>query len=717
MTLLTPSALFFAALLAVPVLVHIFKPRRVRKTPFSSLRWLAHSPQKLSRRIRWHQLLLFAMRAGFLLLLVFALARPLWTADGAQIVTDRVIVLDVSRSMALRVPARATPLERARDIAVEMIESAPPGTRTTVLLAGKTARRLGVPERDAAALLPDLRRVEPTEEGTNLAAALALAKPLFASSRGQSELVFLTDNHQGVWDADRIGAFAAQTPSGLHVRVIDVGSGGAANGWISSARVVETGNPPRRLLRIELASTGGDPQERTLHVRGISGETDAVRSVALEPGQLTVLHLELPEGQLHGQAAKLTLEPRDGLADDDEFYVTLDPRAGLRVLLIAPETPGPLSTGPGFALRTAINSLTDSGIRSSRVTLRAPATVSAADLNEADVVVLADVPELPESITAALHERVRTSAGLAVFLGKRIRSDWYNRNHFRALQPTEGLLPFEIGAVASPASRQPWLIPTRPTALLAGLGDPLVGDLAEVSSNRYYRLPAVLPSSASALAKVADDTPVLVEHRVGAGNVLVVNASPDDAFSDFPARKVFVPFVDRMLASLGRSRGRAFITGDAVALPLDGVRPGQTVTLTTPRDERRSIVVRGEVGHPTLELDNLERSGIYRVEGGNMVPLVFTMNADRADSTLSPTDAATLRSWWQPLECVVEPASQYSEKKPTHEAFPIWPVLLLTAVILLAAETLTAAWFCPKLAPPAAASLIQQQRLNIHHSS
>ncbi len=103
MALLTPGALFFAALLAVPVIVHLLKPRRVRQTPFSSLRWLAHSPQKLSRRIRWHQILLFAMRAGFLLLLVFALARPLWSRGDAQAITDRVIVLDVGRSMALRV--------------------------------------------------------------------------------------------------------------------------------------------------------------------------------------------------------------------------------------------------------------------------------------------------------------------------------------------------------------------------------------------------------------------------------------------------------------------------------------------------------------------------------------------------------------------------------------------------------------------------------------
>src|SRR5437868_15013398 len=94
-TLLAPWALAAAGLLAVPVIIHLFKPRRVRQTPFSSLRWLHLSPQKLSRRIQWHQVLLFLLRAGFLTLLVFALAKPLLTTGGEAGSRERFIVLDV----------------------------------------------------------------------------------------------------------------------------------------------------------------------------------------------------------------------------------------------------------------------------------------------------------------------------------------------------------------------------------------------------------------------------------------------------------------------------------------------------------------------------------------------------------------------------------------------------------------------------------------------
>src|SRR5438552_80817 len=69
MTLLAPLALIGALLLILPIIVHLFKPRKMRQTPFSSLRWLKQTHQRLSRRIEWHQWLLFLLRAGCILLL------------------------------------------------------------------------------------------------------------------------------------------------------------------------------------------------------------------------------------------------------------------------------------------------------------------------------------------------------------------------------------------------------------------------------------------------------------------------------------------------------------------------------------------------------------------------------------------------------------------------------------------------------------------------
>src|SRR2546425_13363986 len=130
MTFLVPFALIGVLLLIVPIVAHLFKPRKMKQTPFSSLRWLKESQQRLSRRIQWHQWLLFLLRAGCILLLVFALAKPLFGLWGSQSV-DRFVIVDVSRSMAYQRQEQASPLDRAVDLAGRYVQTARVRDRTS----------------------------------------------------------------------------------------------------------------------------------------------------------------------------------------------------------------------------------------------------------------------------------------------------------------------------------------------------------------------------------------------------------------------------------------------------------------------------------------------------------------------------------------------------------------------------------------------------------
>src|SRR4051812_29522975 len=136
MSFLAPAALFGVLLLSIPVLVHLFKPRKMRQTPFSSLRWLRQTQQRMSRRIQWHQMLLFLLRAAFILLLVVALAKPLVGTQQQSRYTDRFIILDVSRSMAYKAGDRPSPLERAKQIAQDLMTQGKEGDRTALLFTG-----------------------------------------------------------------------------------------------------------------------------------------------------------------------------------------------------------------------------------------------------------------------------------------------------------------------------------------------------------------------------------------------------------------------------------------------------------------------------------------------------------------------------------------------------------------------------------------------------
>ncbi len=139
---LAPFALAGLAALAVPVVIHLLKPRRVRIVPFSSLRWLRASQHRFSRRIQWHQILLFLLRAGFLLLLVMAAARPVWQRRGGGGSAHRFVVVDASRSMGTAFRDHADPMTTARGIADRLVAQAGPGRQTAVLVSGHAPRAL-----------------------------------------------------------------------------------------------------------------------------------------------------------------------------------------------------------------------------------------------------------------------------------------------------------------------------------------------------------------------------------------------------------------------------------------------------------------------------------------------------------------------------------------------------------------------------------------------
>jgi aerotolerance regulator-like protein/VWA domain-containing protein len=622
MTFLSSGALFGLALLAIPIVVHLFKPRHVRQTPFSSLRWLHLSQQRMARRIQWHQVLLFLLRVGFLTLLVLALSRPIWSPTGTASGLDRIVVLDISRSMGRRVEGRPTPWETARDVASQLIRRTLPGDLTAVLLTGSTTEVLAPWTNAAMLYLPSLSSLQTGLAETQLDSAFEPIRSLLAQRRPgvQVEIVFLTDNPANGWNTSEVSAFAQEiagqaevsgSQSGsraressdrslttsatgeISLRLIDVGLPAPRNAWLNAARL-RTRNS-ETVLHVEASCTSDGVMQRTLRVSGLSGVKQQDFPLALQPGKRTALDIPLPSTfDRKGSRVTLRLEPSDELPDDDVYYYDLDITGDSRLLLITPNRVGwdsvptiaigstPTRSGqspnlhPGLALETAIRSLAENGsvAADGQLVIRTPITVSAAEIASADVILLADVPGLSEGLSTAITERVRRGAGLAMFLGPNVDSEVYNRAFVQPLVPAHSLLPGELsGSVQADAKQgglSSWKQWNDRHPLLTGLVDPEVGDLAGTESRAWYRFGSPMTTADEVLATLEDGTPALIARRVEAGRVVVINGSADDRWCDLPRRKSFVPLVDRLLLHL-QSAGirRQFTSGETmtVALP------------------------------------------------------------------------------------------------------------------------------------------------------
>jgi hypothetical protein len=712
MTFLAPGALFGLALLAIPIIVHLFKPRRVRQTPFSSLRWLHLTQQRMARRIQWHQVLLFLLRAALVTLLVLALARPLVVSRDTSGSVDTVLVLDVSGSMGRQVEGRPRPLDLARDLATQRLENAQPGDRTAVLLTGDKTTVFAAWTTDAAPYLTALRSLESLPTATDLDSALPALRSLLDHRRAGAsiDVCFFTDNTTGSWTPGAISSFVTGLPKdeAISYRLVDVGLPAPRNAWLASARLRETGDGAA--LRVQAACSGGTPQERMLHISGLSGTGDLSKAVSLQPDRSTTLDLPLPaDFDRVASRVRLRLDPPDELPGDDELFVNLDTAGVARVLLIEPEA-GDDSSRPGFPLRTALAALAESTSPAAdyRRTLRTPTSATVDEIAAANIVLLADVSELSAAQAEALERRVREGAGAAVFLGPDVQADVYNQRLFRPLQTADCLLPSSLGGVFQvPAARGGQAVWGRWNTrhpLLAGLVDPLLGDLTQTQSKAYVRFGENV--GGDILAAFDDGTPALIDRQVGMGRVVWFNASADDRWCDLPRRNSFVPLVDRLLTYLSATGSRrSFVCG-------------QTVTLRVPDDAEEAIVesssgkrleahVETTTGGRFLRFDAPMEAGFYQVTflasataGKETAPHWFVIQSSRAESVLAPADPDTIRAWWSPAKMELVKPSAFAAALATDDGrLMLEPWLLLLAGLVFLAEMFLVHWLCPRINP------------------
>jgi len=720
LTFLTPAALFGLSLLAIPIIIHLLKPRKMRRTPFSSLRWLQLTQQKLSRRLRLHQLLLFALRAGFITLLVLAIAKPIFDRSSAGVPTERFIVLDVSRSMSYRAGDEPTPLENGKRAAAKLLADGGPNDRTTLLTVADRTRVVGAPARGGERYVAKLGPLAAESTGTDLGSALETVRTLLGRRAGEArvELFLITDRAQGSVRPEEIQAFAGEFGERCKATIVDAASAKPTNGWIAEAVYLPAESDSVAAVELQLRAVG-PVQERAVRLTGLADREDRSRTVTLDPQQPLSVTFELPaDFDPKGKTCEIVLDPPDGLPSDDRAFLTFDAGPALDVVIVEARDRAGAGATPSFALRTALESLS-SGARPINIVTKKFNEVQAADFVPAEVTFWADVPQLSDSALEALLNRVRSGMGFGLFLGPDVDVELYNRRLIDPLDRAKSLLPWPLERTVDVPRDEGGSAPLEELdpkhPLVARLVDPLVGDLADVRVTSYFRFKSDDESGGTVAANVLG-TPFLIERKVGQGNVVVFNTTADDLWSDLPRRKSFVPLIDRALRQLAAGGAkRTFLTGEAIALTVTAPAAGETLKIITPGGSMLMPNITKTDSPTRFTLPPQSLPGLYRVrregtagQGGEAPESPFVVDIDRADSFLKPIDEEQLRSWWKPSTCTfVAAADVATGDLGDGPNLVAW--MLAAAAILLALELLVVNRLCPRMNPRAAEAIVRRR--------
>jgi hypothetical protein len=630
MTFLAGGWLFGAlALVAVPTLIHLLTRRPPRPQAFPPLPLLRNALRRQARRIRLRRFLLLLLRTLAVAAAVSAALLPVFGGHSADPSGDRspvTLVIDASGSMAARGDDGVTFWQRAVTAAVGAAGRRPVGLvvcTTEGPQAVLSAPRSAPP---VASLLADFQPAGSVDLGA-----------CSASVTGQTLL--LSDG----W---------ATVPSGGGVRLL------AAEGERENWGLGRVGAQvfPGGQVRFD-ATLLGAPGRRAVTL--------------LKDGEvLTRVHAQIPKERSRAAVAMtVRLEPGahrlsisladDRLLSDNRRELLLRLAGPTRVLAINGDARAVGYRDELFYVGQAARALGqhDPFVLQS-VALGEEVN---APLQEAAVVVLANVSRLDTGFASALRDFVQRGGGLLVSGGDRVDPGALN-SALGELLPARLRSRWQaLGPDGRPARGAALNVrpPETVSDLFGRIG--LAGGAGLLRTQVWQGLN--LHPGGRVEWRLADGRPLLVSGDRGRGRVALLTAALDRDGTDLAIRPGFVPFLRGVLRELAGTSASGLAPQLAAGQSVERHLGGDSVTVVGPQGSVRKIALRGGVLRFTPPGD-----GLWVVEGQ---PVAWTRHEDPRES----------------VAVAVQPqARSASGAEGVGGGTVLWPFLLLLAVVCVVLE-------------------------------
>jgi hypothetical protein len=672
MGFLAPWFLAGAAAVGLPIYLHLLRRSSTTPRPFSSLMFFEPRTQSSIRHRRLRYLLLLSLRMLLLVLLAIAFANPFVTRPVASVTAERVVLLVLDTSFSMRAGTR---LADAKREALAVLASRRSSERVEVMAIDSELHPLTQPTNDSATLRAAIDAVTASDARGSFAELGRSIRLMAENAHGPIELHLFSDlQRSNMASSFSEMAFPDAVTLMLHAVVTS-----AVPNW-----TVESVTAPGQLWGTSKEGTSGRVQaviagyatpaaSRTVSLV-VNGKTVATSSVQVPAsGRATVEFpsLDVPYGFSRGE---VRIDSADALAADDNFVFAVERSDPRPVLFVhsASDSRAPLYFGA--ALRAAA----ESAFAPQFVT---PEQVATLALPKYAFVVLSNLPRLESAVESNLEKYVQGGGSVLVALGTAAAA--------RGRLEVFGELVKEVHDYTRGQARG------RERFLTVGDADPShpsVGKNDYLSGVKFYYAISVDPSNSRVVARLTDQTPIVLDKRIGEGRVMLFGSGLENLTNDFPLHPGFVAFVDetaRYLAGAERRTGSR-IVGSYLELRTaqeQGLASTLGVEVVDP-DGRRPLSL--EEARVTQSF-HLTRLGFYQLRLANGRQNVVGVNPDRRESNLEVMPADVQALWTgnaqkkEPAGASTDVAAAPAQVK--QERFGLWWYLMIAGLAAALSES------------------------------
>jgi hypothetical protein len=556
-----------------------------------------------------------SLRLLVLVLLILAFANPFINRDTATLASDRLVLLVVDNSFSMRAGTR---LSDAKDAAMSVL-AGKGAARAQVAAFGSQLRLMTQPIVDQSALRAAVQAIEPGDGHGSFG-------ELSRAVRSMAEAVHTPIELDVFSDMQRSGLAATFSDMALPANVTLV-----THAVVSKAQpnwTVESVDAPGQVwgkdakpvhVQAVIAGYGTPAAQRTVSLV-VNGKTTATKTVAVPANGRAAVEfpsLEVPYGF---SRCEVKIDAADGFPADDLRRFAVERSDPQKALLIHNygDTRSPFYVGAAL-----------SAAAQSAFVLESILVNEAADRKPSNYafIVLSDLNSMPSLLENALTEYVRSGGSLLIAAGTSAGA--------RPQIPIFGARIVE--------TRDYTRVPDR--FMTVGSSDssfPAVAKAEGWPGVKFFYAVDVDPGDARVIVRLGDQTPLLLEKRMGEGRVVLLTSGLENLTNDFPLHPAFVPFIEQTARYLaGSERQGGARTVDAYLELRNARERGQGVEVTDPEGKRPLTL--GEAA--SAQSLQLTEAGYYQLSLANGRQDEVGVNPDPKESNLDVIPDDVLALW------------------------------------------------------------------------
>lgn len=626
MTFLNPAVLFGLLAASIPILIHLFNLRKLKKIEFSTLAFLKELQKNKIRKVKLKQWILLALRVLIILCLVLAFARP--TLKGLAIggttsaaKTTAVLIIDDTFSMSV-IDNQGSLLNQAKAAAKNLLKNFQEGDEVAVIQVSQADKKDVSISKSIVDIQKTIDAIEPAYQSGQLHSSITKAVQVLSQSKNfNKEIYILSDFQAGrLADEKTLSDFSSILDQNVRIYAVNYSGKDVYNIGIENLKVntqiFEKEKPVN--FTVTVTNYSNRNVDNVIISLFVNNERSAQVSTSLNGGESKQLNIDALVKSSGFVNVFAEIEDDEILPDNRRFTSIFIPE-NIPIIIFTDDPAD--SRFVELALTAIENQITFV------ITKKNLSELSAYDLKRYEVVLILGSQNL--NAWSKLKEYSLNGGRLFIAPGSKTTLAAYQKMLNEIGLPAPVTLAGKAGDQTNSVLFETTDINHPVFQDIFTNKDKIKIESPEIFS--YFKLST--QGKGRSIITLQDGSSFLGEYRIKHGKIFLMNSAPVMSWSNFPLKSIFVPLMNKSilyLASKDKSEMN-ILAGNSFDIDIRGRSVSQLKVLR-PDNTEDFISMDQYDGNNVVKYDKSNLIGNYKFLSSSKVFDEKSVNADPMES-------------------------------------------------------------------------------------